>query len=116
MSDIAAAERRLSAALDRIDYLLENGPGPRAAVPDPDPETAARLEQALARNAELMQELDDLRDAAAAPATEGDLGALQAEVAALRAERAAEIAQLAGIMAELERLVGDRAQGGADHG
>ncbi|MDO5706007.1 MAG: hypothetical protein Q4G49_13205 [Paracoccus sp. (in: a-proteobacteria)] len=67
MSDIATAERRLNAALDRIDYLLDSGrlrqaapdatPAPAAA----DPDLIAQLDAALAEIDRLSAELDDLR-------------------------------------------------------
>ena len=66
MSDIAASERRLAAALDRIDYILENAP----ARPEPseagsvadDSVLRSRLEDARAENARLAAELQVLRD------------------------------------------------------
>lgn len=63
MSEIAASERRLSAALDRIDQLLEAGtarPAP-AAQPD-DSDLTDRLDEALAENARLATEIAALRE------------------------------------------------------
>lgn len=65
MSDIATAERRLSAALDRIDYLLDSGRLRQAAPVDSsataDPDLAAQLDAALAEIDRLSAELHDLR-------------------------------------------------------
>lgn len=122
MTEISASERRLSAALDRIDQLLEAGTArPRA---DDDPrlgqletalsETEARLREAQDGAARLSAANDELAAAnrLLIEATETGgvtrdeaLEALQAEIAALRAAREAEIAQMAEIMAELARLL-----------
>lgn len=139
MSDISISERRLSAALDRIDQYLDQG----GAVPGTDASgLRAELEAAQARIAALT----------AQPAPEGDGGdgmaeqaarlaaandalaaanraliaamageddrieavslALEAEIEALRAARAAESGQLAGLLAEVERLLAE--DGGED--
>ncbi|WP_185968470.1 hypothetical protein [Paracoccus sp. M683] len=65
MSDIRASERRLAAALDRIDYLLETAP-PRGAGGGPAVDPAglqARLDQALADNERLQAAVDAMRPA-----------------------------------------------------
>ncbi|CAM3264499.1 hypothetical protein PANO111632_11010 [Paracoccus nototheniae] len=127
MSDITASERRLSAALDRLDKLLEAGahaPTPAEAEGPAAGQAAfgdlqARLEAATEQSAQLSAANEDLiaanRDMLDAQAT-GGIGAdearaaLEAEIAALRAARAAEMAQMSEIMAELERLLaGDAA-------
>ncbi|MCQ0969789.1 hypothetical protein MLD63_05020 [Paracoccus sp. TK19116] len=66
MSDIAASERRLAAALDRIDYVLENAP---LRSEDPAVSTAedsalqAQLAEARSENARLAADLQALHDA-----------------------------------------------------
>lgn len=61
MSDISASERRLSAALDRIDQLLEAGAG-RPAPADDAARAAlqARLDEVQAENVRLAAQLDAL--------------------------------------------------------
>ena len=103
MSDISASERRLSAALDRIDQLLEAG----AARPAPPP-PAAGTEELRAENDRLSAEIAALREAVGAGEAEAGL---RAELESLRAERAAEQARMNAIMAELERLLGGEADG-----
>ncbi|MDO5613772.1 MAG: hypothetical protein Q4G14_11105 [Paracoccus sp. (in: a-proteobacteria)] len=90
MSDIATAERRLSAALDRIDYLLETGRlrGAAPAAPDPvtaDPDLAARLDAALADNERLSQELAKALAQPSAPDVDERLHDAGAEIARLAA-------------------------------
>ena len=66
MSDIAASERRLAAALDRIDYVLENAPArvDEAAVSTAeDSALQAQLAEAQAENARLAADLQALHDA-----------------------------------------------------
>ncbi|WP_208021200.1 hypothetical protein [Paracoccus alkanivorans] len=62
MSEITASERRLSAALDRIDQLLETGRF-RSAQPlaAGDPDLRAALEATQAENARLRAEIAELR-------------------------------------------------------
>ncbi len=96
MSDISASERRLSAALDRMDQLLEAGWGRRASQA-----SDAEVEELRAANARLTAEVATLREGGA------DDAGLRAELESLRAERAAEQVQMSAIMAELERLLGD---------
>ena len=129
MSDISVSERRLSAALDRIDQFLDRG-GVAPVAPGPD--LRAELQAAHAQIAALTRRLDqgDMAEQAArlaaanddlaaanraliqAAAGEGDLAeavtaALEAEIEALRAARAAEAAQLGALMAEVERLLAE---------
>lgn len=132
MSDISAAERRLSAALDRIDYLIEAAqsqrPAAQSAPAAPNAADDTSLEDAQQRLLRASDEIARLAGAndqlvaancALIEAQEdgGDLGAavsaaLKAEVSALRAARAAEQAQVDEIMAEVERILGaDAAQG-----
>ncbi|RJL05681.1 hypothetical protein D3P06_06025 [Paracoccus aestuarii] len=115
MSDITASERRLSAALDRLDQLLDR-PAPQ---PDHAPgldNLQARLDAATEQAARLSAANEDLiaanRDLLEAQQT-GGIGpdearaALEAELSALRAARAAEMTQMSEIMAELERLLAE---------
>lgn len=129
MSDISVSERRLSAALDRIDQFLDRG-GVVIAAPgsDPGPELEAAHAQIRALTDQLGQQdmaqqavrlaaaNDDLaaanRALIQAAAGEGDAVeavsiALEAEIEALRAARAAETAQLGALMVEVERLLAE---------
>jgi multidrug efflux pump subunit AcrA (membrane-fusion protein) len=124
MSDITASERRLRAALDRMDKMLDVPPRPaEAAAPAPSAaddgalaELQARLDAATEQAAGLSAANEELiianRDLLEAQETGGigadeQMAALQAELSALRAARAAEMAQMSEIMAELERLLAD---------
>ena len=125
MSDITASERRLRAALDRMDKMLDVPPRPAdAAAPAPSAaaddgalaELQARLDAATEQAAGLSAANEELitanRDLLEAQETGGigadeQMAALQAELSALRAARAAEMAQMSEIMAELERLLAD---------
>lgn len=120
MSDITASERRLRAALDRMDKMLDEAPRPAAAVPVADDGALAGLQARLdaateqaaglsAANEELIGANRDLLDAQETGGIGADeqMAALQAELSALRAARAAEMAQMSEIMAELERLLAD---------
>lgn len=86
MSDIAASERRLSAALDRIDQLLETGVRPTAAAGE---DQTAKLNELRFENNRLKQELAALREAGSAqdPAPLADararLATVEAEAARL---------------------------------
>lgn len=92
MSDITASERRLSAALDRLDHLLEVAP-PRPASDDGAVQDLTRqLQEQQARNADLQRQLDDLRHRS------DDDGGLQA-----RLDQAAE--QVARMAAANEDLI-----------
>lgn len=131
MTDISVSERRLSAALDRIDQFLDGG-GIGAAPSAVD--LRAELDAAQARIAALTEQLsrqgegadlaeqaarlavanDDLTAAnrALIEAAEGNgdrdeavTAALEAEIEGLRAARAAEAAQLGALLAEVERLL-----------
>ncbi|WP_295047947.1 hypothetical protein [uncultured Paracoccus sp.] len=132
MSDISVSERRLSAALDRIDQFLDRG-GSVHAAPGVDLRTdlhddlaaaqaqirtlTDRLEQQdmAEQAARLAAANDDLIAANRAliqQAGQGDMAetvslALEAEIEALRAARAAEAAQLGALMAEVERLLAE---------
>ncbi len=128
MSDISVSERRLSAALDRIDQFLDRG-GVVATSSGSD--LRAELEAAQAQVDALTERLgqDDMADQAVRLAAANDelaaanralieaaaegnnaveavSQALEAEIEALRAARAAEAAQLGALMAEVERLLG----------
>jgi hypothetical protein len=75
MSDITVSERRLSAALDRIDQLLERGPKSADSRPAEQGELEKDLAVARAENARLAYELAALRSAGDVPpdATLSDL-------------------------------------------
>lgn len=60
MNEIAASERRLSAALDRIDQLLEAVPGQTAPADGSD--LQAELNAAKAENQRLLAEINSLQD------------------------------------------------------
>ncbi|WP_405401459.1 hypothetical protein [Paracoccus sp. Ld10] len=124
MSDITASERRLRAALDRMDKMLDAAPRPADPTPpatvaaedgvlaDLQARLDAATEQAAdlsAANEALITANHDLLDAQATGGIGADeqMAALQAELSALRAARAAEMAQMSEIMAELERLLAD---------
>lgn len=128
MSDISASERRLSAALDRIDQFLELGGGRRPAAPAQDSHMAAqlaalqaRLDSVTGQLAELARANEELKAAnraliEATPGSDADDGvrqALEAEIGALRAARAAEIAHLGEVMAQLEHCMAGRDEAGA---
>ncbi|WP_196053551.1 hypothetical protein [Paracoccus lichenicola] len=134
MSDISVSERRLSAALDRIDQFLDRGGIGHASG---DADLRAELDQAYAQIAALTDQLsqrgegtdgsDLAEQAARLAAANDDLAAanraliqaaagggdrieavsvaLEAEIEALRAARAAETAQLGALLAEVERLL-----------
>ena len=117
MTDIAACERRLGVALDRIDKGLDRV---FEAMRRPDPPPAATAEgvrQSLAGGAEAAR-LAAANDALIAANREliaaGDSPdridavrkALDAEIEALQAARAAEIAQMGEILAALETMLG----------
>ncbi|MBW7055965.1 hypothetical protein KY389_04550 [Paracoccus bogoriensis] len=122
MTEISASERRLSAALDRIDQLLEAGAARPRMGDDP---RVGQLEAALAEAEIRLREAQDgaarlsaandglaaanrlLIEAAETGGVTRDeaIDALRAEIAALRAAREAEMAQMAEIMAELGRLL-----------
>ena len=122
MTEISASERRLSAALDRIDQLLEAGTARPRAGDDPRvgplqtalSQTEARLRDAQDGAARLSAANDVLASANRLLIEAAETGgitrdeaveALEAEIAALRAAREAEMAQMAEIMAELGRLL-----------
>ncbi|SCY12987.1 hypothetical protein [Paracoccus tibetensis] len=132
MTEITASERRLSAALDRIDQLLETGsPAAARQLAALTAERDALQAQLAAAQAEDMSaRLQTLSEQAArlAAANEdlmaanrqlieaqetGGIGAdetreaLEAEIEALRAARTAEMTQMGDIMAELERLLAE---------
>lgn len=125
MSDISVSERRLSAALDRIDQFLDRG-GSVLATSGPDLRDDLAAAQAQIRTLTDRLEQQDMAEQAARlaaanddliaanraliQAAEGDMAeavsvALEAEIEALRAARAAEAAQLGALMAEVERLL-----------
>lgn len=116
MSDISVSERRLSAALDRIDQLLEEGVGRRPAAPGPagqdDPALQSRIDDLQAENARLAGELAALR------ADRG--GPLEAALAEARArlsgagEQAARLAAANDELAAANRALIESAAGEGD--
>lgn len=73
MSDITASERRLSAALDRLDQLLEAGPRRDSTDSGAVAELTRRLTDAEARNADLERLLAQAPKPAADDAGLADL-------------------------------------------
>ncbi|WP_265500476.1 hypothetical protein [Paracoccus beibuensis] len=61
MSDITASERRLSAALDRMDKLLDARPARDGGDPDALADLTRRLADAESRNADLKRQLSEGR-------------------------------------------------------
>ena len=98
MTSFADSEKRLIAALNRIELSL-----------DRDPPADAGLEALRAENAALKRSLADVeaqlaRATTNAAATRDDAD-LQSELDLMRATRAAEIAALDDIMSGLEQLI-----------
>ncbi|WCR09506.1 hypothetical protein JHW45_10255 [Paracoccus stylophorae] len=117
MSDISVSERRLSAALDRIDQLLEAGTGrpaasPAASEPDDRRDLQSRIEDLQAENARLADELAALR------ADRG--GPLEAALAEARTrlsgagEQAARLAAANEELAAANRALIESAEGKGD--
>lgn len=108
MSDIKASERRLAAALDRIDYLLETAPlgAARGAGAGDDGAALAgvqsRLDQALADNQGLQAALEAMRVTTAPPTDattgNGQLSALTDQAARLSAANEELIAANRGLI------------------
>lgn len=105
MTDISVSERRLSAALDRIDQLLEAGLSRRATGPDQD--AAARLDQALAENAQLKHALE------AQPLADGSPDEAARRLAAAT-EQAVRLAAANDDLAAANRLLIEAASGDSD--
>ncbi|WP_209424485.1 hypothetical protein [Pararhodobacter sp. SW119] len=87
MSDLAAYERRITAALDRIARRIEAGPGPAAAQvsakPDPATEaTIAQLRSALEKERATNVQLSE-RLAASRQRQDGQVGQLERRLARL---------------------------------
>lgn len=108
MTDISVSERRLSAALDRIDQLLEAGLTPRGARTGDD---GAELQAALAENARLQDLL-----AAQKPATmpADDTLAEAAHRIAAATEQAARLAAANDDLAAANRILIEAAAGDSD--
>lgn len=143
MSDISVSERRLTAALDRIDQYLDRGgvvsgsqnPDLRAELDAAHAQIAALTEQVSRQGADASDSHDLADHAARLAAANDDLAAanriligassgdgdrieavsvaLEAEIEALRAARAAESAQLGALLAEVERLLAENEAGTA---
>lgn len=101
MTSFADSEKRLIAALGRIDQALERGSSAGAGADD------AELEALRAENAALKLRLSEAEARLAARANGVDKaeGAAQSELDRLRATRSAEIAALDEIMSGLELLI-----------
>lgn len=91
MSDITASERRLSAALDRMDQLLDATPRPAASDPRQFETLTLQLKQAEAENDRLGRELEAARQGTGQPDQAPDLADLRAQMEAV-AEQAARLA------------------------
>ncbi|MDP5306182.1 hypothetical protein [Paracoccus spongiarum] len=134
MTDISVSERRLSAALDRIDQLLEGGAGrPGTFAAEPDAALRDQLAELQAQNTRLAAELAALRtdqggpleatlaearnrlggaseQAARLAAANDDLAAAnRALIEAARGDGGAEQASIEALEAEIEALRAARA-------
>jgi chromosome segregation ATPase len=112
MQDIAELERRISAALARIDRGIEGLAAPADPGPDAGAEAEiARLSEALDEermaNVQLAERLRVVksREVEARAALEAKLAEVTAELANLRAARAEEAAEVAAIIAALAPIV-----------
>lgn len=107
MSEISVSERRLSAALDRIDQLLEAGPSRvPGAVPD-DLQLQSRLDEVLAENERLKARIA----AQGSDATPADAGP---ERLASAVEQAARLAAANDDLASSNRALIEAASGEGD--
>ena len=97
MSDIAASEQRLIAALDRIDRCLDARPAAAGTSPEVVRLVAAN-EQLMAANRALMTGEPGATEAA-----------LRAEIEALTAARAVETGRMGEILTAIEALTADQA-------
>ncbi|AXC48661.1 hypothetical protein DRW48_02215 [Paracoccus suum] len=88
MSDIAASEQRLIAALDRIDRSIDAG---------------------TARRADLTAAVPAPPDDGALAAAQAAMARLTAELADLRVQRAADVAQMEAMLTTIEGLLADDA-------
>lgn len=115
--DLNASEKRLIAALDRIDLVIDRAAAPTAPSPDRTQalaEAETRLAEAEAQAARLAEANAALTAANAAliagqPGAAEIRQAYEAELMALRAARAAEIGQVGAILGTLDRLLADPA-------
>lgn len=114
MSDISVSERRLSAALDRIDQLLEVGTG-RAARDDGAAVEAlqTRLDGLSAENARLVIEIEALRSRPAPPDDEALDEAAPARLDGA-AEQAARLVAANEELAAANRVLIEAASGSGD--
>lgn len=114
MSDITASERRLSAALDRMDQLLEShvfSAGDGAVTPDPerdDQHAAIRAE-----NEKLKQEIEELRIGAGSGTSDPSNEAIDERLADA-GEQAARLAAANDDLAAANRSLIDTAAGQGD--
>jgi len=113
MSDISASERRLSAALDRIDRLLELAPRPQAEDHQRVEELTRQLHEAQDQNSRLSRELEAAALPAASPGDRGaELADLQTRLDAAT-EQAARLAAANEDLASANRnLIDAQATGG----
>nr|WP_204354595.1 hypothetical protein [Paracoccus saliphilus] len=112
MSDITASERRLSAALDRLDLLLDATPRPAAADPRQIEALTLQLQEAEAQNARLSRDLDMARQDAARPEQGADLADLQARIEAASEQAARLAAANEDLVAANRNLIEAQATGG----
>lgn len=112
MSDISVSERRLSAALDRIDQLLEAGTG-RTSAADAAAlaQLQARLDGLSAENAGLMAEIEALRARPAPEVRDHDREASRLDVSP---EQAARLSAANEQLAAANRALIEAASGSGD--
>lgn len=109
MSEISVSERRLSAALDRIDQLLETGPSRRAVASGDDSGLQQRLDEVLAENNRLKADLS-----AAGNAAPADTGAEEGGRLASAVEQAVRLAAANDDLASANRALIEAASGQGD--
>lgn len=108
MSEISVSERRLSAALDRIDQLLETGPSRRAIAGGDDSGLQSRLDEVLAENSRLKAKVS-AADTAAPVDARGEDGRLASAV-----EQAVRLAAANDDLASANRALIEAASGQGD--
>ncbi|MDS9467599.1 hypothetical protein RGQ15_08430 [Paracoccus sp. MBLB3053] len=118
--DLNASEKRLIAALDRIDSFIDRTAGLRlskdAPAPEDDEDTAAQLQEARAQNQRLADELDALRasHSSAVAGFEARLGVMNDRLAETE-QRAVELAAANEALSTANRaLISAHPENGAD--
>lgn len=113
MTDISVSERRLSAALDRIDQLLEAGLYRRPSDPaEADTDLQAQLDAVLSENTQLRRELDN--SDATPPVSDDAALAEAARRIAATTEQAARLAAANDDLAAANRILIEAAAGQSD--